>query len=119
MKKKNLCEFKIKIFFIYLFIVPIIYLFICFVAMFIVFIWKNARAHRARLVQCFGPKIHNFKKLNQTHSKRKKAISCQFVREIIADASIVCEFLKCSDIVSCCSCTHNSYTNCGRQIKAP
>ena len=24
-----------------------------------------------------------------------------------------------TDIVSSCSCTHNSYTNCGRQIKAP
>ena len=97
-KKELLCEFKIKIFFLYIYLLCLllISLFICFVAMFIVFIWKNAHAHSGCLIQCFGSKICNFKRLNQTYLEKKRAVSCQFVREIIADASIICEFLKCS-----------------------
>lgn len=82
--------------YIYLLCLLLISLFICFVAMFIVFIWKNAHAHSGCLIQCFGSKICNFKRLNQTYLEKKRAVSCQFVREIIADASIICEFLKCS-----------------------
>ena len=97
-KKELLCEFKIKIFFLYIYLLCLllISLFICFVAMFIVFIWKNAHAHSGCLIQCFKSKICNFKRLNQTYLEKKRAVSCQFVREIIADASIICEFLKCS-----------------------
>lgn len=82
--------------YIYLLCLLLISLFICFVAMFIVFIWKNAHAHSGCLIQCFRSKICNFKRLNQTYLEKKRAVSCQFVWEIIADASIICEFLKCS-----------------------